>query len=234
MKMKKLGLVGGMSWVSTLDYYRNLNEGIHARRGGLEFAECLVYSLNFGDIQAVEWPNSFPLLLGACESLVRGGADAIVLCANTAHFAADELAARIPLPFVHIGVATAAAVRAQGLRKIGLLGTKFTMEMSFYRDKLATAGIETLVPPDQTTRDYVQRTIKDELGTGLVLPETKAAYVRIAHELIAAGAEGIVLGCTEVPLLLGPADLPVPVFDTAKIHCQAAIDFALGQGLVRK
>jgi aspartate racemase len=228
--MRRLGLVGGISWVSTIDYYRYINEGVNERLGGLNYAECLVYSLNFGDIQARTWPNSLELLQGACTSLEAGGAEAIVLCANTAHLAADQLQLKVPL--IHIVSATATAVQKQGLTKVGFLGTKFTMEMAFYRDGLRAAGIEPLIPEDTERRDYIQQTVKEELGRGIVRPETKGAYLAIIRDLIDRGAEGIVLACTEIPLLITQQDLPIPVFDTARIHAQAAVDFALAPATV--
>jgi aspartate racemase len=228
---KKLGLIGGISWVSTIDYYRLINEGFNRRLGGLHFAECLIYSINFNNFQRNNtlghWDATAQLLTDACQSLERAGADAIVLCANTAHAVADKVAQHIGLPIIHVVTATAAAIRQQGFTKVGLLGTQFTMEMDFYKNGLAQQGIEAMVPPSQTDRDYIQQTLKEELGRGIVLPDTKAAYLRIIDQLIAAGAQGIILGCTEIPLLLGQADVSVPVFDTTQIHAAAAVDFAL-------
>lgn len=165
--MKKLGLVGGISWVSTIDYYRHINEGINERLGGLEFAECLVHSLNFGDVQRVGWDSAGPLLIRAAKTLEQSGADAIVLCANTAHRFADEIRSGIRIPLIHIVEATAASIRARQLRTVGLLGTKVTMESSFYVDGMSAAGIETLVPESVETRDFIQVTLKEELGRGI-------------------------------------------------------------------
>ena len=223
--MKKIGLVGGISWVSTLDYYKLINEGVNNRLGGLHFAECLLYSLNFADVQAVGWENAHELLRDACASLKRGNAEAIALCANTAHLFADQLEAELHLPFIHIVTETAKVLRREGHTTIGLLGTKVTMEMPFYRDRLAAFGITVLTPQTQATRDYVQFTVKEELGRGLLNPETKARYVAIAQELISSGATAIVLGCTEIPLLISQADFSVPVFDTVKIHADAIVDY---------
>lgn len=228
--MKKIGLLGGVSWVSTLDYYRYINEGINERLGGLNFAECIIYSLNFNDVQRHGWDNwdeTFRLIADACRRLKAAGAEAIVLGANTAHAVAERVEADVQLPVIHIATATANEVRRDGLRKVGLLGTKFTMELPFYRDRLRAQGIEALVPPEQAVRDFIQHTVKEELGRGIVRQETKAAYIAIANRLIAGGAEGIVLGCTEIPLLLSQQDLPVPVFDTTRIHARAAVEFAL-------
>ncbi len=225
--MKKIGLVGGISWVSTMDYYKFINEGINKRLGGLNFAECVIYSLNFGDIQARGWDNSYELLLNACKSLKRSGIDAIVLCANTAHLFADQLQEEIKLPVIHIGAETAKAVKRQGFTKVGLLGTKFTMEMDFYRKKLEEFGLEVLTPAKQETRDYIQYTVKEELGIGFINPETKANYISFVDELVNRGAECIILGCTEIPMLISQEDFAIPVFDTTKIHSQAIVAYAL-------
>jgi aspartate racemase len=223
--MKKIGLVGGISWVSTMDYYRFINEGVNSKLGGLNFAECIIYSLNFGDIQSVGWVNSFELLINACESLKKSGVDSIVLCANTAHLFADKLQETIKIPIIHIGVETAKAVTKQGLKKVGLLGTKFTMEMDFYKNKLEEFGLEVMIPEKQETRDYLQFTIKEELGIGYIGNETRENYITIANELIERGAECIILGCTEIPMLLSQDDFKIPVFDTTKIHSQAIVEY---------
>jgi aspartate racemase len=225
--MKKVGLVGGISWVSTMDYYKFINEGVNSKLGGLNFAECVIYSLNFGDIQAGSWPNSFDLLLKACESLKKTGVDSIVLCANTAHLFADELQAAIGLPVIHIGVETAKAVTSHGFKKAGLLGTKFTMEMDFYKKKLKEYGVDVLIPQKQETRDYIQHTIKEELGIGFINPETRKKYISIAEELVDRGAECVILGCTEIPMLISQDDLTIPIFDTTKIHSQAIVDYMI-------
>ena len=225
--MKTIGFVGGISWVSTIDYYKFINEGINAKLGGLNFAQCIIYSLNFADIQEKTWENSFDLLHHACKSLKKSEVDAIVLCANTAHLFADKLQEEIKLPLIHIVTETAKAVRNSGLRKIGLLGTKFTMEMDFYRNKLEEYGLEALTPETQETRDYVQHTVKEELGRGVIIPETKKNYISIVEHLVSRGAEGLILGCTEIPMLISQADFSIPVFDTTKIHSEAIVEFAL-------
>ncbi len=222
--MKKIGLVGGISWVSTMDYYRFINEGVNTKLGGLNFAECIIYSLNFGDIQTVSWSNSYELLLNACESLKKSGAESIVLCANTAHLFADQLQATIQLPIIHIGTETAKAINKRGYKKVGLLGTKFTMEMDFYRGKLEEYGLEVLIPKKQQTRDFIQHTLKEELGIGFINPVTKKEYISIINELMEDGAECIILGCTEIPMLISQEDFAIPIFDTTKIHSQAIVD----------
>jgi aspartate racemase len=228
--MKKLGLLGGISWVSTLDYYKYINEGVNERLGGLNFAECVVYSLNFNDIQRFgwdDWDRTFETLATASMHLKAAGAEALVLCANTAHAITDQLEAYVELPVLHIATATAIEIRKRNLGKVGLLGTKFTMELPFYRDKLLAHDIEAIIPLEQETRDFIQLTLKEELGRGITTEATKNAYLEIIDRLIARGAEGIVFGCTELPLLLTQADVAVPVFDTTRIHANAAVEWAL-------
>lgn len=229
--MKKLGLVGGISWVSTIDYYRFINEGINEKLGGLNFAECIIYSLNFNDFQRSNtnnnWDATFELLLNACKSLEKSGAEAIVLCANTAHAVSDKLEKELQLPIIHVATATANNINEQGLKKVGLLGTKFTMEMDFYFKKLAENNIEAIVPFLQEERDFIQDTLKEELGRGIIKEQTKRAYLSIIEKLIENGAEGIILGCTEIPMLISQEDVSVPVFDTTKIHSEAAVNFAV-------
>ena len=223
--MKKIGLVGGISWVSTMDYYKFINEGVNLKLGGLNFAECIIYSLNFGDIQDKTWSNSFDLLLNACESLKRSGVDGIVLCANTAHLFADRLKDIIELPIINIVDETAKVISKQGYKKVGLLGTKFTMEMDFYSKKLEEYGLEVLIPEKQATRNYIQQTLKEELGIGFINPETKTNYISIVKKIVDRGAECIVLACTEIPLLINQDDFTIPIFDTTKIHAQAIVEY---------
>lgn len=223
--MKKVGLIGGISWVSTMDYYKFINEGVNAKLGGLNFAECIIYSLNFGDIQAKSWDHSFELLLDACESLKKSGVDSIILCANTAHLFAEQLQEKINLSIIHIAVETAKAVNKAGFKKVGLLGTKFTMEMSFYKNKLEERGLEVLIPEKQETRDYIQHTVKEELGIGFINSETKKRYISIVKDLVENGAECIILGCTEIPMLIGQDDFGIPIFDTTKIHSEAIVEY---------
>jgi aspartate racemase len=226
--MKKVGLVGGISWVSTIDYYKLINEGVNKKMGGLHFAECLIYSLNFGDVQEKTWENSFELLLAACNSLKKSDVEAIALCANTAHLFASQLEEKVGLPFINIISETGKAVKQKGIKKVALLGTKFTMEMDFYRDKLNTFNVEAIIPYEQETRNYIQHTVKEELGRGIINANTKQAYINIINNLIKQGAEGIILGCTEIPMLVSQEDVEVPVFDTATIHANAIVDFITG------
>lgn len=229
--MKVIGLIGGISWVSTADYYKLINEGINDRLGGLNFSECLIYSFNYADIKRNnennDWDSTFKMLFKACEFLKSGGAEAIVLCANTMHFIAERLEEVIGLPIIHIATATAIEIQKQEIKKVGLLGTKFTMELDFFKDKLAEKGIEAIIPQNQEDKDFIHTTIFEELGRGLVTKSTKERYLVIANQLIKEGAEGIILGCTEIPLVIKPEDLLVPVFDTALIHSNAAVEFQL-------
>lgn len=223
---KKIGLVGGISWVSTMEYYKLINEGINQKLGGLNAAECVIYSLNFADVQAASWTNTYDLIHNACESLKKCNVDCIVLCANTAHLFADKLKENIQLPMIHIVEETAKVLNKKGIKKAGLLGTKVTMEMEFYSQKLKEAGIEVIIPSSQNTRDYIQQTIKEELGVGYINPNTKENYISIVNELVKNGAECIILGCTEIPILIGQNDFSFPVFDTAKIHADAIVSYA--------
>ncbi|MFH7015085.1 aspartate/glutamate racemase family protein [Flavobacterium sp. FlaQc-47] len=229
--MKIIGLIGGISWVSTADYYKLINQGINEKLGDLNFSECLIYSFNYADIKRNnennDWDSTFNMLLKGCRFLKQGGAEAIVLCANTMHFIADKLEAAIDLPIIHIATATAIEIEQQGLKKVGLLGTKFTMELDFFKDKLIAKEIEAIIPTSEADKDFIHTTIFEELGKGIVTNETKKRYMAIANQLIKEGAEGIILGCTEIPLVIKPEDLSVPVFDTALIHSNAAVNFQL-------
>ncbi|OIV41525.1 aspartate/glutamate racemase family protein [Flavobacterium johnsoniae] len=229
--MKKIGLIGGISWVSTTDYYKLINLGINEKLGGLNFSECLVYSFNYADIKKNndnnDWESTFNMLFKGCEFLKSGGAEAIILCANTMHLIADRLEKAIGLPIIHIASETAVEIQKKEIKKVGLLGTKFTMELDFFKDKLTDKGIETIIPASQEDRDFIHYTVFEELGRGIVTDETKKRYLEISNELIKNGAKGIVLGCTEIPMVIKPEDLSVPVFDTTSIHANAAVEFQL-------
>jgi aspartate racemase len=229
--MKKIGLVGGISWSSTIDYYRYLNEAVNQKLGGLNFAECIIYSVNFGPFcqynAAHNWDATFELLSNAALQLKQAGAELIVLGANTAHIVAERVGELVGLPVIDIRVAVANAVLQQKIKRVGLLGSSYTMELDFYKNKLTQYGLEVLTPLEQEDRHYVEETLMHELGKGIIREETKAAYIRIANALNSRGAEGVILGCTEIPLLLHQDDFAIPVFDTTKIHAQAAIAFAL-------
>jgi len=229
--MKIIGLIGGISWVSTADYYKLINQGINEKMGDLNFSECLLYSFNYADIKKNnennDWDSTFKMLLKGSQFLKAGGAEAIILCANTMHLIADKLEEAIDLPIIHIATETAKEIQKQNLKKVGLLGTKFTMELDFFKDKLIAQGIEAIIPESENDKDFIHTTIFEELGKGLVTPETKKRYLEIVNELIKRGAEGIILGCTEIPLVILPEDVDVPVFDTTLIHSKAAVEFQL-------
>lgn len=229
--MRKIGLIGGISWVSTSDYYTLINKGINEKLGGLNFSECLIYSFNYADIKknndANDWDSTFNMLSKAAEVLKSGGAEAILLCANTMHLIADRLQQAIDIPLIHIAEETAIEIEKKQLKKVGLLGTRFTMELDFFKDKLAEKGIEAIIPASEEVKDFIHYTIFEELGRGIATEETKKRYLEIANELIKNGAEGIILGCTEIPLVIKEGDLSVPIFDTTLIHTQAAINFQL-------
>lgn len=228
--MKTIGLVGGISWVSTLDYYRYLNEGVNERLGGLEFARLIIHSLNYADIKRNNdrnaWHETRDLIVTACRQMEQAGAGALLLCANTMHMIAEEVQAAVGIPLIHIAAVTADAIREKGITKVALLGTRFTMEQDFFRSRLTAAGIQALIP-GEADRAFIHETIADELGKGIIRPGTKRRYRDISEALIAEGAEGVILGCTEIPLLIKPGDLAVPVFDTTYIHAMAAVRFAL-------
>lgn len=228
--MKKLGLLGGVSWVSTVDYYRYINEGINAQLGDLNFAECIIYSVNFQEVHnnnnADDWDANFKLFIHACQQLKNAGAEAIVLCANTPHLLAEKIQEYIQLPLIHIATETAAVVQEKGIKKVGLLGTKFTMERSFFKDKLSEKGIETIIPNEKDI-DYIVKTLGEELHKGLFTAATQKGYLEIIDRLIDAGAEAVILGCTEIPMLVKPEEIKIPAFDTTKIHADAAVKFAL-------
>ena len=228
--MKTLGLLGGMSWVSSIDYYRYITEGINAELGGLNFAQCLIYSFNYQEIvsngQSGNIEASQQRLEDIAAMLEADGVDAIVLCANTAHMAAERIEKRLNIPVIHIGTVTATAVKKQGLAQVILLGTKFTMEKNFIKDKFREQGIDVLIPGEED-RIFIHHTIHDELGRGLVKPETKTRYLQIINDLVAQGGQGVILGCTEIPLLIDQSDLSIPAFDTMKIHADAAVEFVL-------
>ena len=232
--MKTIGMVGGTGWISTLEYYRHINEETNRRLGGLEAARCLLYSLNYGDVDRLNRAGDprgvYELVFQGAKVLVGGGAEGLVFCANTLHMFADELQVQIPRPIIHIAEATARHIRSRGLDRVALLGTRPTMEMDFYKAKLMAAGITTLVPEAEDDRRFIHDAINRELIKGIVLPATKDRFLAILEALRARGAQGAVLGCTEIPILLKQEDTDLPVFDTLVIHADAAVDFALEDG----
>ena len=229
--LKVIGLIGGMSWESTVPYYRQINEAIRERLGGLHSAKIVLYSVDFHEVErmqhAGDWQAAGDLLAGAARALETAGADFLVLCTNTMHNVADRIESAVAIPLLHIADPTAAAIKRAGHATVGLLGTQFTMEQAFYRDRLRERhGLQVLVP-EAEDRGLVHRIIYDELCLGIVLPESRAAYGRVMDDLAARGAQAIILGCTEVSLLVGQEDAAVPLFDTTAIHARAAADEAL-------
>lgn len=228
--MRKIGLLGGMSWESSALYYAVVNEAVRERLGGYHSARVVMSSVDFAEVEAMqaegEWDAAGELLAGEAAALEAAGAECLVLCTNTMHKVADAIEAATTVPLVHIVDVTAAAVRAAGLTRVALLGTRFTMEQSFVRERLAAGGVVALVPSGEDL-ETVHRVIYDELVHGVVRESSRAAYVGVIGRLVAAGAEGVVLGCTEIELLVGPDDVDVPVFATTALHARAAVDFAL-------
>lgn len=228
--MRTLGLIGGMSWESTIPYYRHINERVRERLGGLHSARLVLYSVDFAEIERLQmqgdWDEAGRRLGAAAAALARAGAEALVICTNTMHKVAAAVEAGGGLPLLHIADATAARIRAAGLARIGLLGTRFTMEQDFYRARLESHGIAVLVP-EADARATVHRVIYEELCLGVVRDDSRERYREVMADLVRRGAEGIILGCTEIGLLVGDADTTVPTFDTARIHAQAAADWAL-------
>jgi aspartate racemase len=226
--VKVIGLLGGMSWESSHEYHRIVNERVRARLGGLHSAHCVLYSVDFAEIEALQvsgqWDEAGRRLDRAAHALKAAGADFLVLCTNTMHKVADQLTG---LPLLHLGDATAATVRAAGLTRIGLLGTGFTMAQPFYRDRLAGHGLDVLVP-DEDDRAEVHRVIYEELVVGVVEPSSRQRYREVIARLVERGAEGVILGCTEIELLVDQSDSPVPVFPTTRLHAELAVDYALG------
>ncbi|GAA3057139.1 hypothetical protein GCM10020229_81080 [Kitasatospora albolonga] len=228
--MKTIGLLGGMSWESTAEYYRLLNELTRERLGGLHSAKCVLHSVDFAEVErlqvAGDWGAAGDLLAAAAKSVEAAGAELLLICTNTMHKVADRVAQAVDIPLLHLADATAAAVLAAGVRRVGLLGTAFTMEQDFYRDRLAAHGLDVLVP-DAPGRALVHRVIYEELCLGLVREESRAAYRHVIADLVASGAEGVILGCTEIELLVSEDDSPVPVFPTTRLHAEAAVSAAL-------
>ncbi|CAN7700155.1 aspartate/glutamate racemase family protein [Duganella sp. LjRoot269] len=229
--MKTIGLIGGMSWESTVPYYRQINETIKERLGGLHSAKIILYSVDFHEVEqlqrAGDWEGAGALLAHAARTLESAGADFLVVCTNTMHKVASAIEAAVRIPLFHIADPTAAAIKRDEYAKVGLLGTRFTMEQSFYRDRLRERhGIEVLVP-ELEDRDLVHRIIYEELCLGKVLPESRAQYLRVMAELAARGAQAIILGCTEISLLVDQRDATIPLFDTTGIHARAAAELAL-------
>jgi aspartate racemase len=231
--MKTIGLIGGMSWESSAEYYRIINETTRDRVHPLANAQSLMFTVNFQEIEALQaaanWDEAGSIMADAARRLEAGGAACVVLCTNTMHKLSVQIENAVRIPMIHIADATAKAVQAQGIKKIGLLGTGFTMEQDFYKGRLTEKfGLEVIVP-EKPDRDIVHRVIYEELVQGKITQASKLEYVRIMDALVARGCEGIILGCTEIMLLVSQADSDVPVFDTTTLHALAAVDFALSE-----
>lgn len=229
--MRVIGLLGGMSWESTAEYYRLINQGVRRRLGRQHSAKVLMYSVDFEEIERLqengEWGRAGESLAADAQRLERGGADILVLCTNTMHKVATAIEAAVSIPLIHIADATAEAIKEVGIRRVGLLGTRFTMEEDFYRGRLSEKhGLDVLVP-DADERSLVNRVIYEELCQGTVLEGSRQAYVRIIERLAEEGAQGVILGCTEIGLLIKSEDSRLPVFDTTRIHAARAVELAL-------
>ncbi|TDT96890.1 aspartate racemase [Azorhizobium sp. AG788] len=232
MAQKVIGLIGGLSWESSAEYYRLINEAVRARLGGVASARCLMWSFDFAEVEALQaagdWDAATALMVDAAGRLERGGAEVLLICSNTMHRMADEVAGAVRVPLLHIADPTAARVKAAGLTRVGLLGTAFTMEQDFYKGRLATRhGLDVLVP-EAEDRAVVHRIIYEELVQGRIEAASRDAYRAVIARLVARGAEAVILGCTEIMLLVKPEDSTVPLFDTTALHAEAAVAFALG------
>ena len=230
-KQRTLGIIGGMSWESTQSYYRLINEGIKAKLGNLHSADLLIHSVDFapiGELQAQgKWEELGDVMVNSGKRLQAAGAQGLLIATNTMHKVAEQVQAATNLPLIHIADATADAIKQQGLTKIALLGTQFTMTEDFYKQRLIDASLQVLIP-NTDARVEVHRIIYDELCQGQLLARSRQYYTRVINELAAQGAEGVILGCTEIGLLISQADSPIPVFDTTAIHAAAAVQFLLG------
>ena len=229
--MKVIGLLGGMSWESSLEYYRILNEIIKERLGGLHSAKCILYSVDFEEIENLQhqgkWDELTKIMIESAQNLEKAGADMVLICTNTMHKMANEVQKELKIPLLHIADAAAQKVKEMNLKKVGLLGTKYTMEQDFYKGRIKKKYDIDVIIPDLDEREIVHDVIFNELCLGKIKKESKEQYKKIIQNLIQKGAEGIILGCTEIPLLINQEDFDVPIFDTTMIHCQAAVDHAL-------
>jgi len=229
--MKTIGLIGGMSWESTVPYYRIVNEAVRERLGGLHSARAILYSVDFEDLEPLmrtgRWDEIGRALAGAAKSLEGAGADLLVLCTNSMHRVAEAIEAAVRIPLLHIADPTGEEIRRRGIARVGLLGTRFTMEQGFLRDRLRERHALEVIVPGEADREIVHRVIFEELCRGRVLEASRGEYRRVIAALAAAGARGVILGCTEIAMLVGARDSPVPVFDTTELHARAAVELAL-------
>lgn len=229
--MKTIGLLGGMSWESTVDYYQLINTQVKEQLGGLHSAKIILYSVNFAEIEQLQqqedWPQAGQLLNDAAQNIENAGADFLVICTNTMHIVADTIQQHINIPLVHIADATGEALKKQGITKVGLLGTVFTMEKTFYKNRLTEKyGVE-VITPDTTDRLQVHQIIYDELCVGIIKSASKEAYLAIINKLVSSGAQAIILGCTEIGMLIKQSDTSIPLFDTTEIHAKKAVSLAI-------
>ena len=229
--MKTIGMIGGMSWESSIEYYRIINQTVRARLGGLHSAKSIMVSVEFAEIEALQhqdrWDELATIMIDAARSLERGGADFVIICTNTMHKLYDKVQNSIDIPMLNIADATAARINADGIDRVALLGTRFTMEEDFYKGRLTERfGLDVIIP-EQDEIDIVHRVIYDELCAGIIKPDSKQKYAAIIRRLISTGARGIILGCTEIGLLVKPEDSSVALFDTTEIHAQEAVRYAL-------
>jgi aspartate racemase len=232
--MKTIGLIGGLSWESSAEYYRLINEEVHRRLGENHSAKLVMVSLDFHEVEILQhqdrWNEAAAIMVVAAQRVEQGGAECLVICSNTMHHMAEEVAAAVSIPLLHIADATAAAVNAAGLKRLGLLGTRFTMEQEFYKGMLTDRyGLEIMIPADDD-RIKLHAIIFDELVVGNLVPDSRRVVLEMIKRLLNNGAEGIILGCTEIPLLVKPGDASVPLFDTTALHASAAVDWALVAG----
>jgi aspartate racemase len=230
--MKTIGLIGGMSWESTVTYYQLINEMIKERMGGFHSAKILLYSVDFQEIEECqskgEWEKSADILVDAAQRLEKGGADFLVICTNTMHKVVPQIQAQVGLPILHIAKAAADELLANNIKRVALLGTKYTMQQDFYKEKLIDAGLEVLIPTDADV-EIVNRVIYDELCLGVISEESRREYVRIIEQLTGKGAQGVILGCTEIGLLIRQEHTSLPIFDTTHIHARKAVELAAGK-----
>ena len=228
--MKTIGLIGGLTWLSTLDYYRLLNQMVNEKLGGPEAAKIILFSVNFGEIkiltQAGDWDGITNILCDAAKKVEAAGADCLLIGANTMHKIADKIQAAVHIPVIHIAEETTKEISKQNLKTVALLGTKYTMQQDFYTNKISAHGVKVIIPEEDEI-EYINDAIYNEFGIGIFLPERKKRFIEIINRLISRGAQGIVLACTEIPILIKQEDISAPVFDTAKIHAAAAVEFVL-------
>jgi aspartate racemase len=230
--MKIIGMIGGMSWESTLEYYRIINQTVRNELGGLHSARVLLYSVDFHDIEILQktnqWKEAGEMMATAARRLENGGADFLIICTNTMHLLAEDVEKAVNLPLVHIADATAEKIKKNGIEQVGVLGTRFTMEKEFYRGRLMELGLEVLIPPEGD-REIIHRVIYDELCLGNIRPESKRRYLKVISQLQDRGAEGIILGCTEIGLLIKQEDTEITLFDTTQIHAETAAKWSISK-----